>query len=247
MSRTSLEGLQASLQAHGLHVLGRVAASAADALPSLPDGRPVAEIVLVGNVGSSLWEVFHASPEHADGRPDPLDRWSLRIAREIVSAHPANAYFPFGGPPFRPFQRWARRAGDLFPSPLGLLISPTTGLWQAYRFALGFAAGAIEGETIAAEAPRAAATRSPCETCVDQPCLRRCPAQAFDAQGHHLQRCLTHLHQHAQARCHTAGCLARLACPVATGLHYVPAHQAFHMRAFLAAHPPEPGQQPARA
>lgn len=241
MSHTGLDALQADLQQHGLHVLGRVAAATSDALPPLPDGRAIEVIVLVGNVGSSLWESFHASPEYADGQADPLDRWSTRIASGIAGAHAASAFFPFGGPPFRPFQRWAQRAGDLFPSPLGLLISPATGLWQAYRFALGFAAGAVDAGT-----PRPDA-RSPCATCAGQPCLRTCPAQAFDAAGHHLQRCLNHLHQHPQAACHTTGCLARLSCPVAAELRYVPAHQAFHMRAFVAAHPPAPESQRLRA
>lgn len=236
-----LEALRADLRTHGLHVLGRVAAEAGDALPPLEDGRPVAVIVLVGNIGSSLWEAFHASPEHADGAPDPLDRWSMRVASSIASTHSATPYYPFGGPPFRPFQRWARRAGTLFPSPLGLLISPATGLWQAYRFALGFAADTIEIEAAQVDAC------SPCASCSDQPCLTRCPAQAFDAAGHHLQRCITHLHRDPHASCHSSGCLARLACPVAAGLRYLPAHQAFHMRAFVAAHPPEPGQQATRA
>ena len=51
----------------------------------------------------------------------------------------AMALYPFDGPPYRPFQRWAMRAEPVAPSPLGLFIHPEYGLWHAYRAALVFA------------------------------------------------------------------------------------------------------------
>ena len=42
------------------------------------------------------------------------------LARELGG----KALFPFGGPPFLPFQRWAQRAEPVHSSPIGLLIHP---------------------------------------------------------------------------------------------------------------------------
>jgi len=71
--------------------------------------------VLVGFVGSENWPAFAASPEAADGAPDPLDRWSSRLITAIAGSVGASPLFPFGGPPFLPFQRWAQRAEPSIP------------------------------------------------------------------------------------------------------------------------------------
>ena len=85
-------------------------------------------IALVGNIGSSYWDSFSLSPEFADGSPDPLDRWSRRIANEIASRFTLTPIFPFQGPPYFPFQRWAQRAESLMQSPLGVMMHPQHGL-----------------------------------------------------------------------------------------------------------------------
>ena len=96
-------------------------------------------LILVGFIGSENWPTFAASPEAKDGHPDPLDRWSTRVITEVAKSLGATPLFPFGGPPFLPFQRWAQQAEPVHPSPLGILIHPDWGLWHAYRGALAFA------------------------------------------------------------------------------------------------------------
>ncbi len=66
--------------------------------------------------------------------------------------------------PFRPFQRWAQLADDVFSSPIGLLIHPEHGLWHAYRGAFLFAHEL-------SDLPVTGLSESPCLTCADQPCL----------------------------------------------------------------------------
>ncbi|MBS0255507.1 MAG: ferredoxin, partial [Proteobacteria bacterium] len=90
-------------------------------------------LVLVGLAGRAGWDGFAASPEAADGAPDPLDRWSRRCLTALAGELGAVALYPFGGPPYWPFQRWAQRAEPVSPSPLGLLIHPEFGLWHSYR------------------------------------------------------------------------------------------------------------------
>jgi hypothetical protein len=134
--------------------------------------------------------------------------------------------FPFDGPPFLPFQRWAQKAEPVHPSPLGILIHPDWGLWHAYRGALAFA------ERI--DLPLPDRRSSPCESCAGKPCLTACPVGAFTSAAYDVPTCVTHISAPAGAECIT-GCLARRACPVGLGYHHIAEQARFHQRAFLAA------------
>lgn len=185
------------------------------------------QIVLVGLIGRTGWDSFARSPEAGDGRPDPLDRWSERCLGELARHLGAQALFPFGGPPYWPFQRWAQRAEPLAPSPLGLLIHPDYGLWHSYRGALAFAE--------AIDWPPAAQAPSPCASCADQPCLTACPVSAFGPAGYDVAACAGWLRSPAGQTCMDQGCQARLACPVGRPFAHRPDQARFGMRAFLAA------------
>ena len=139
------------------------------------------------------------------------------------------ALYPFGGPPFRPFVAWAKRAEDLRESPLGILIHPEHGLWHAYRGALALA------EVLPLPAWRN--RPSPCESCRDKPCLQACPVGAFGPAGYDVAACVGFLGGPAGASCLDGGCQARRACPVGRDLCYDPAQARFHMAAFHAARP----------
>jgi hypothetical protein len=182
-------------------------------------------LALVGNIGSSCWPVFSRSAEMQDGQPHPLDRWSRRVAEAIAAELPVQPVYPFEGPPYYPFQRWAQRAEALEQSPIGIMMHPEFGLWHSYRFAL---LGKHFEMT-----PASPPADSPCITCEATPCLHRCPVDAFDVNGYDVDRCRNYLRQTPQADCHEIGCLARYACPVAPDLRYAPEQGKFHLRAFL--------------
>jgi hypothetical protein len=219
-----LSNLTTLLSAAGLSLRGGFHPAATDELPALKDGAASATIFLVGNVGRQMWPIFSQSAEAHDGAPHPLDRWTRRIVDGIAEIVGATPLYPFGGPPYWPFQRWAQRAEAVFPSPLGILIHPEHGLWHAYRAALLFA------ETI--ELPPRADARSPCESCTDKPCLSACPVHAFSAGGFDDAACTGHITRAAGRSCMDGGCLARNACPVAPALRYGPPQLQFHMAAF---------------
>ena len=184
-----------------------------------------AGLLLVGNIGSSYWPLFSRSPEFADGLPDPLDRWSRRVAETVAGEFELTPLYPFAGPPWLPFQRWAARAEGLAASPLGIMAHPEHGLWHSWRFALAGVADAAPVDL----------GDSPCLACSARPCLSTCPAGAVTAAGYDVDACADWLLSTARAECHGGGCLARLACPLAPGLRYRPAQGAFHLAAFLAA------------
>jgi hypothetical protein len=182
-------------------------------------------IVIAGTVGRDGWEAFAASPEASDGLADPLDRWSQRLIESLAAELGAKALFPFGGPPFLPFQQWAQRAEPVHFSPIGLLIHPYYGLWHAYRGAIGFP------EEFAVPWP--ALAPSPCETCSGRWCLKTCPVGAFSEAGYDVAACAGHLRSAAGGDCMDFGCRARRACPVGADHAYGPEQANFLMRAFL--------------
>jgi len=222
----SLAAIEAAIESAGLVLRGAFHPGPDDSVPALGDGRKAATLALVGNAGPGMWEAFARSPERADGADHALDRWTRRVLGEAARALGATALFPFGGPPYLPFQRWAMRAEAVAPSPIGPLIHPEYGLWHAYRGALAFA------ETIAL--PPRPALASPCESCAEKPCLSTCPVGAFSAQGYDVAACAAHIETAAGADCMDLGCRARRACPVGRAHVYGPAQARFHMEAFRA-------------
>jgi hypothetical protein len=181
-------------------------------------------IVLAGMAGREGWSEFATSPEAHDGLADPLDRWSRRVIAALAGELGGKALFPFGGPPFLPFQQWARRAEPVHPSPIGILIHPHYGLWHSYRGALGFS------EKLAIAEP--ARSASPCESCTGRWCLKTCPVEAFSDAGYDVGACAGHLRSAAGADCMSLGCRARRACPVGAEHAYGPEQANFIMAAF---------------
>jgi len=214
--------------AHGLHLRGGFYPTKEDGIPTLTDGRMPGTLLLIGNIGSSLWPEFSGSAEAGDGAPHPLNRWTQRVVGGIAREIGAEPLFPFGGPPHLPFQRWAMRAEAVAPSPLGILIHPDFGLWHAYRGALAFADRLALPARV--ERPR------PCDSCVGRPCLSACPVGAFTDRGYDVAACIGHIGGSAGGPCRGGGCLARRACPVGPAHGYGEAQARFHMAAFLAAH-----------
>ena len=208
----------------GLALRGGFHPQEPDGVPLLPDGRRPATVVLVGNVGGSMWGAFARSAEIADGALHPLDRWTLRVVGAVADELGAAALFPFGGPPYLPFQRWAMRGESVAPSPLGILIHPDYGLWHAYRAALSFA-------EILALPPRADRAH-PCDGCRDKPCLSACPVGAYTGRNYDVPACIRHIDAPAGGDCMDGGCLARHACPVGREFAHAPAQASFHMQAF---------------
>ncbi len=192
--------------------------------PNAEDKLDGGTLVMVGNAGPALWRAFETHA-YAPDASDPMDRWTRARVDPLAASFGARALYPFGGPPYHPFQRWAMRADDVHPSPIGLLIHPTYGLWHAYRAALLFA------ERLSL--PPRTERPSPCESCAEKPCLTACPVDAFDAAaGYDVPACTAHIRGPRGAPCRQRGCLARHACPVGRPYVYDDAQSAFHTAAF---------------
>jgi hypothetical protein len=190
------------------------------------EGRPVRTVILIGFTGIQHWPVFAGSPEYQDGQANPLDRWSKRMIDPLAQRHGGRALYPFDGPPWWPFQRWARRALALHTSPLGVLLDPRFGLWHSYRGALAL--------TAEMSLPIPVQWPDPCGSCLAKPCLHTCPAEAVQAGTYDLDTCRAHVRS-TGVGCRTSGCVARRSCPVGAEHAYLPAQAAFYMQAFAGA------------
>jgi hypothetical protein len=220
----TIESVFSAIARSGFAARGAFHLREAERVGPLLDVRTIA---LIGVQGRQGWEAFAASMEVRDGCADPLDRFSRWVIGALAEALGAVALYPFGGPPYWPFQRWAQRAEPVHRSPIGLLVHPVYGLWHSYRGALGFR----EALDLPAEAPQGP---SPCESCPEKPCLRTCPVEAFQPTGYDDAVCMAHLRQAVGADCLGRGCLARRACPVGAAHTHGDAQASFAMRAFLA-------------
>lgn len=208
--------LAALLAAHHLTVLGGFHPTPEDILP--PGTQT---LLLLGPAEPGFWAHFTASPEWQDGQPDPMDRWSRRVIGTIACDLGAKALFPFGGPPYHPFYRWALRTGRIWDSPVRLLVSADQGLMVSFRGALALR----ERAPLPAPAPR------PCDGCA-RPCLAACPAAALTADGYDVPACHGFLDTPAGQPCLTTGCETRRACPVSQAYARLPEQSAWHMGRF---------------
>lgn len=210
-----VEELKAALAAKGLAIAG---ASRAEGLGN------IRTLVLIGPDTARFWPIFEASAISNDGMPDPLDRWSRVEIDAIAAMFGAVSFFPFGGPPWQPFLAWSRIAEGARPSPIGMQVSPSRGLWMSYRGALGF-----NDEGLLDNFGGQPGVDDPCLGC-PAPCTTACPVAAFQDGAYDVAACVDHVGGSKSASCRD-GCLARRACPI--GETPPLAQRQFHMAAFL--------------
>ncbi len=206
--------IEALLFQQGLCVSGGFTPTEGDDLPG------AASLLLISPIGAEFWPMFAASPEYADRQPDPIDRWSLRVVSAVAAQIGGAALFPFGGPPYRPFLKWAMQSGRAHSSAVGMLVHSEAGLWISYRGAIALPYPVDLPEPLA----------NPCDSCVDQPCRSACPVDALKG-GYQTEACHSWLDD-PRSDCMTQGCAARRACPVGTAYGRLPEQSAFHMKSF---------------
>ena len=138
----SLPALTARLAAERLEILGGFCVASDET--GLPAGTRT--LLLIGTAEPGFWPHLTAQPEWDDA-PDPVDRWSRRVIGRLACDLGAKALFPFGGPPYHPFYAWALRSGQVWDSPVRLLVHARQGLMVSFRGALALK------ETVALPAP----------------------------------------------------------------------------------------------
>ena len=215
----TLDEIRDRVAVTGIGVVGAFHPDAEDAAPS-----GIGTLILLGPAGPEMWQAFRASPEYGDGSPHPMDRWSARVIGSLAAELGAQAFFPFGGPPWQPFQKWAVTGEGAVSSPVSMQATTGRGLWTSYRGALGFRK--------VFELPYTT-NQSPCLDC-SAPCLKACPVDAFSDGMYNVPRCVEHLKQEPRVACRE-GCLVRAACPYGAAVNLPVKQRTFHIDAFLRA------------
>ena len=210
----NLAEIRAQAQAQQLDIFGAFH-------PEPKDDAPAGcqTLVLLGPHEPGFWDVLTASPEW--GAADPVDRWSARVIGALADALGATALFPFGGPPYQPFIRWALRSGAAWQSPVTILVHDRAGLMVSYRGALAFP------KRIELPPP----PLKPCDTC-EKPCLTACPVGALTRQGYDVAACHAYLDTPEGQDCMRRGCAVRRACPVSQTYGRMEDQSAYHMSVF---------------
>lgn len=223
-SAPNVDEIGAALSRSGLVLRGGFNFGHGDVPPPGPAGGPAKSVLLVGNAGAVYWPHFRRWRARQPAElQNPLDTWCREAIGAVAERFGARAASP-SDKPYLPFQQWGMRAEGLKPSPLGILMHPEYGLWQAYRGALLFDA------EIAVQAPREAIHL--CDACAGKPCLKACPVDAYTGSGFDHAGCMAHVRGPAGAGCRDDGCLDRNACPHGAAWRYPAEVQAFHMAAF---------------
>jgi ferredoxin-like protein FixX len=181
-------------------------------------------LVLLGHGGRRMWQALTAFGLRT---ADPVDHFSLVMTRRFIDdflgAPPVLMLYPTGYS--IPLQKLGALAGWHHPSPLGLGINETFGLWFAYRAAFL--------TTLPLPSIQEPNTPSPCDTCPDQPCIKACPAQAVQGVNQFKVSACVDFRLQEKSVCQDR-CLSRLACPVAPEHRYGPDQLRYHYTHSLA-------------
>ncbi|NKC14342.1 MAG: hypothetical protein GKR94_19820 [Gammaproteobacteria bacterium] len=222
-----LSDISARLDEAGFLLLGGFYPQPDEEVPALDNGARPAMVLMVGSAGHDMWRKF-APWYHRYAGTDPLDTWTQEQLLPLARDAGMSACFPFHGPPYWPFQRWANRCAPVWPSPLGIIVHHRYGLWHGLRAAL------LSHRRLPLPPPSVA--ENPCLTCREQPCLHACPVSAFDGTRYQVSACAQHLGTADGEDCMNHGCAARRACPIGQDTRYPLAQMRFHMSAFKRAH-----------
>ncbi len=178
------------------------------------------QLILIGHLGRDFWDALQRRGLHGS---DPVDQFvTERVAAWMADELPGHAWRQvFPGPAPVGLQRLGQLAGWHHASPFWVGVDAEWGSWFAYR-------ALLLTDTALPPTPRREAG-SPCDGCVDKPCISACPAGALASEGTgpwRLQACLAHRKQPGSS-CQDR-CLARNACPAGERYRYGDAQTAYH-------------------
>ena len=212
------------VSAAGFFPVGMISADGREVRSSFAHSKNPLQVILVGSLGSGFWAVFKTSAEAADGLPDAMDRFTRRVLGGIADDLGVEVLFPFDGPSYFPFQRWAKACGGFSQSPLGVLAHEIYGPWLGLR-----------GAFLVPEAAKITPDNNaegPCPACSDKPCVSVCPVGAISLdRGYEYIVCRAYLTENPSAEC-WQGCLARRACPFGQEHAHSSDQARFHMTSF---------------
>lgn len=167
------------------------------------------QLILIGHGGRAMWDAVKAS---GIASADPIDDFTAStVAQWFVRQYPAQRYeLIYPGSRSVGLQALGKLAGWHHDSPFMVGINQGWGTWYAYR-------AALLTDTAFKTTPVVSGV-SPCLACSTPPCIAACPAGALAGGTFALDKCIA-WRKLPDSSCRT-GCLARIACPVASEHRY---------------------------
>jgi len=175
------------------------------------------QLILIAHGGRRMWGELQGSEFNESA--DPVDYFSVdRVQGWLAEQAPGACYeiiYP-ASPCVVPLQALGELAGWHHSSPFMVGINQLRGSWFAYRVAV------ITDTDF--EPTNRIKLPSPCDSCDMKPCIKACPAEACG--DFVFQRCADY-RLTDDSLCER-GCLARLACPVASEQRYSMEQNSYH-------------------
>lgn len=215
----------AKLADSGLNWVAFVEATRGGLLPGRPSSPGYGLLLLL-----SLGRTFGDQTEFAKTPSNhPFDERACSIGDAFVSRffEASSDQLPrvYPGPESVNLRHWLEVGCVQFRSQIGIGIRPDCGTWMAVRLAYWVQLSAAQQEVLRGVYPPLG-KRSPCDDCVERPCITHCPASAVTPCGEHLDRCIAHRLK-PDSSC-ADRCLAREACPVGREHAYSDRQRAYH-------------------
>ncbi|MDE0308457.1 MAG: hypothetical protein OXI60_01310 [Acidiferrobacterales bacterium] len=189
--------------------------------PSIDEGvlNHYPSTVLIANAGAAFWHALEQFSLHGN---DPVDDFSVHLA-QTYSTEFLDTDFKLLYPSDLPIslRAVADRTGWSHPSPLGITIHPEFGTWYAFR--------AMFLVRMSLPASDSSPTESPCDSCVDKPCIPACHVDAVGKIGSFdLDTCARFRIREASPCAFS--CNSRNRCPIGSEYRYVPEQMKYHYR-----------------
>lgn len=185
------------------------------------------QLLVFGHAGKRMWRALTAEQPQPSTSENPVDEFSVAAVRaHLEDELGVQRWAPlYPGPTMMPLQELGTLLGWHQPSPLLVGISEAFGTWFAYR-------AVVVADTSLPLTPRASPSPSPCDSCLEKPCLSACLGGALTTGTLAIDRCVTFRARDASP-C-TARCVAREACPIGVEHRYDTDQMAHHYGASLA-------------
>ena len=181
-------------------------------------------LMMTGHGGKLFWQKLQ---EKEMPTADPVDQLSVQLTQQFIDHYLGNPEHLLLYPLTQylvPLTQLGEVANWSHPAPIGQGINPEYGVWFAYRTAF-----LLNGRFPTITHPP---TASPCQSCVEKPCISACPSSAVTQTNFDIFAC-TDFRVEPASPC-ADRCLARIACPVAPEHRYTLAQIQYHYTQSLA-------------
>jgi epoxyqueuosine reductase len=169
------------------------------------------QLILIGHAGQSLWDKVKASNFVSI---DPIDVYSkhhtTEFFRQYFSEQDYEIVFPTKNQTSIGLQALGKIVGWHNESPFRVGINQKWGSWFAYRAVVLIKANYLTSAPMSDE--------SPCNNCVEKPCIAACPANALVENSLDIVLC-TGYRMQSDSQCKDR-CIARMTCPIAKEHQY---------------------------